>query len=350
MLTAQPPQVHIRALAARDSFDAMTALLHRAYAPLAARGLNFTAATQSPETTRKRAAEGQCLVAEAAGAVVGTITVSGPFDADSTGPEAAASWFLAHDTAHFHQFGVDPAHQRQGLGRRLVQACEDWARDNGYRFMALDTAEPATELHALYRRMGYEHVGDVQWPGKRYRSVIMRKTLDRSPLRDLLQTQARYHLWATQALYQHVDTLPEVFYRQPTGLFFGSVHGTLNHLAVADHIWFARFARDESPALALNAEVEPERLRLRRRLLDAAAAWQPLIGSWPEAYLLGRMAYRRTDGQAMNLPLAATLAHVFNHGTHHRGQVTAALTAGGFACPALDLAWMLNAENPQAVP
>ncbi len=44
------------------------------------------------------------------------------------------------------------------------------------------------------------------------------------------------------------------------------------------------------------------------------------------------------------LPFAATLAHVFNHGTHHRGQITAALTALGQPCPSLDLVYFL--QNP----
>jgi uncharacterized damage-inducible protein DinB len=47
----------------------------------------------------------------------------------------------------------------------------------------------------------------------------------------------------------------------------------------------------------------------------------------------------------MDLPYAATLAHVFNHGTHHRGQVTAALTALGRPAPEIDLVWMLVGEK-----
>jgi uncharacterized damage-inducible protein DinB len=45
------------------------------------------------------------------------------------------------------------------------------------------------------------------------------------------------------------------------------------------------------------------------------------------------------------LPFAATLAHVFNHSTHHRGQITAALTAMGQPAPELDMVYMLQAEN-----
>jgi uncharacterized damage-inducible protein DinB len=43
-------------------------------------------------------------------------------------------------------------------------------------------------------------------------------------------------------------------------------------------------------------------------------------------------------------PIAATLAHVFNHGTHHRGQITAAMASMGNPYPELDLVWMLQAE------
>ena len=342
--------VYVRTLAARDSLDALTALLHRAYAPLAAQGLNFTAATQSAEHTRKRAAEGQCFVAEGGGAgggdIVGTVTVCGPYEVESAPWTADVPWFRDRDTAHFHQFAVDPQRQGQGVGQRLLAACEDWARKNGYRRMALDTAEPATALRALYRRLGYGDVGQVQWQGKNYRSVILQKSLDQSPLRAHLQTMARYNLWATQRLCRQLAGLSEADYRRDAGLFFKSIHGTLNHLLVGEHLlWFARFAEGGSRVTALDAEAEPERIRLQSRLQDGALAWLPLIEVWPEERLLGTLDYRRIGGQPISLPFAATLAHVFNHGTHHRGQITAALTAMGQKCPELDMVWMLQEER-----
>ncbi len=340
------PVVVVRPLAARDSMDEITLLLHRAYAPLAQQGLNFTAADQSAELTLKRAAEGQCFVAELAGRVVGTVTVCGPYD------EIAAPWaaqvpaFRDRDTAHFHQFAVDPDLQRQGLGRRLVAAAEGWARERGYKRMALDTAEPAEELRGLYRRQGYADVDSVQWDGKAYRSVIMEKSLDRSPLREHLLTLARYHLWATRKLFEQVDRLPDADYRRDAGVFFKSIHGTLNHLLVGEHLlWFVRFSQGASPVVALDAEVEADRSRLRERLIEGALAWLPSIAVWPEARLLGKLEYRRLQGQQVSLPFAATLAHVFNHGTHHRGQISAALTAMGQPAPVLDMVVMLQEES-----
>ena len=157
---------------------------------------------------------------------------------------------------------------------------------------------------------------------------------------------ARYNLWATRRLFEHVDALPVADYRRDAGLFFKSIHGTLNHLLVAEHaLWRRRFAEGVSPRLALDAELESDRARLRDALLEGAACWQPLIESWPEDRFEGALEYTSTQGVAMRLPFAAALAHVFNHGTHHRGQITAAITALGRASPELDLVWMLQAQS-----
>ena len=59
----------------------------------------------------------------------------------------------------------------------LLQRAEQWARDSGFAELAMDTAEQAEHLIKLYTRLGYQHVGWVQWPGKRYRSVVLSKHL-----------------------------------------------------------------------------------------------------------------------------------------------------------------------------
>ena len=159
-------------------------------------------------------------------------------------------------------------------------------------------------------------------------------------------TLARYNVWATRALFEQVDSLPEADYRRDAGLFFKSVHGTLNHLLVAEQaVWFPRFAHGGSNRVALDTELETERARLRDRLVDGAQRWAPLIASMPAERFAGTLEYTTTRGVPQSLPFAATLAHVFNHGTHHRGQITAAITAMGHACPELDLVRMLQSES-----
>lgn len=169
------------------------------------------------------------------------------------------------------------------------------------------------------------------------------------PLRSHFDGMARYGEWATRRLLDQLSGLPEADYRADVGLFFRSIHGTLNHLLVAEHgLWFVRFAEGTSPRLRLDQELEPDRGVLAARLLDGVARWRPWLAGLPDERLDGRIDYRGTDGQARSLPFSPTLAHVFNHGTHHRGQISAALTALGHPAPELDLVWMLQAESRPA--
>jgi uncharacterized damage-inducible protein DinB len=156
---------------------------------------------------------------------------------------------------------------------------------------------------------------------------------------------ARYNAWATATLLGALDALDETDYRRDLGLFFRSIHGTLNHLLVGEHLlWFRRFAEGVSPSLKLDAEAEPDRARLARRLSDGAARWEPLMQSWPAARFDGTLDYTTMRGTPARVPFALTLAHVFNHATHHRGQITAALTLLGQPCPELDLVYFLQQQ------
>jgi GNAT superfamily N-acetyltransferase len=65
----------------------------------------------------------------------------------------------------------------QGLGERLMDAAEAWAVERGFSHVALDTAKPAEHLQRRYAKRGYAQVGEVQWDGKTYASVLMVKTL-----------------------------------------------------------------------------------------------------------------------------------------------------------------------------
>ncbi len=161
----------VRALAAQDSVEELTKLLHRAYARLGAMGLNYTAVDQTPEVTAKRLTGGQCYLAEWAGALAGTIVVKPTYSQNE------CEYFTKEGVAAIHQFGVEPSMQGKGIGRALLHQCETWAKSHAFRELAMDTAEPAHHLIRLYNGLGYSHVGYVQWSGKVYRSVVLSKQL-----------------------------------------------------------------------------------------------------------------------------------------------------------------------------
>jgi uncharacterized damage-inducible protein DinB len=164
-------------------------------------------------------------------------------------------------------------------------------------------------------------------------------------LRSNLELLARYHLWATERLVASVKAIPEVDYRADRGLFFGSLHGTLNHLLLADEaLWLPRFVEGTSPAIALNAEIEPDRNRLAQRLVEVASRWPAFVADLPDDRLSGKLIYHSTQGEPRAIPFAPALLHVFNHATHHRGQATAAITAAGHEFAPLDLLVLIAAE------
>jgi len=162
---------HFRPFKESDSIDDLTSLIHRAYARLGDMGLNYTAVDQTAEVTVKRIRGGTCFVAAAQSTLVGTIVVQ------PTYTENECEYFTRSGVAAAHQFAVDPGQQGAGIGRMLLQRVEEWATEHGFTELAMDTAEQASHLIAFYTRLGYRHVGWVQWPGKVYRSVVLSKLL-----------------------------------------------------------------------------------------------------------------------------------------------------------------------------
>jgi len=156
---------------------------------------------------------------------------------------------------------------------------------------------------------------------------------------------ARYHAWATERLLMSVASIPDEFYGKPCGLFFGSIHGTLNHLLLTDsEIWYPRFVQTPTTSLALDAELESDRAILASRLIAATARWSRYIEGLDEPALADDLRYTMTTGQPRVLPMSSALLHVFNHATHHRGQITAAISMLGFEYQPLDLPFLIFSE------
>lgn len=163
--------------------------------------------------------------------------------------------------------------------------------------------------------------------------------------KEQLAQMARYHAWATELLLVSIAQIPDELYNKPCGLFFRSIHGTLNHLLLTDSaIWYPRFTEGRSASLPLDAELETDRTDLASHLIEATARWTGYVASLEESVLAGDLHYIMTTGQARALPMAGALLHVFNHATHHRGQITAAISMLGFAYQPLDLPFLIFSE------
>lgn len=165
----------LRRFAAPDA-GAVTDLLHRAYAGLAERGLNFTAATQDAELTARRAAAGPTWVLVDGARPVATLTLSLPPATFLQGLTAEAA---APGRAWLNQMAVDPEHRGRGHARRLRDRALEHAAAHGVTAVGVDTAEPAGDLLEVYRRWRFVERDVIRWPGKTYRSVVLVRDLAR---------------------------------------------------------------------------------------------------------------------------------------------------------------------------
>jgi uncharacterized damage-inducible protein DinB len=154
-------------------------------------------------------------------------------------------------------------------------------------------------------------------------------------------TLAGYHIWAHGCLLKALESMLDADYHADQGLFFRSVHRTLNHLLLVDLLWQGRLTGKPFPISGLDQELVKERGRLADELLQGAETLQGLVLQLDETRFELPNPYVDTAGKRQEYPLALQLAHAFNHATHHRGQVTAVISRLGLETPVLDLPYFL---------
>lgn len=157
---------------------------------------------------------------------------------------------------------------------------------------------------------------------------------------------ARYNRWMNERLYEACSVLSDEDRKKDRKAFFGSIHGTLNHLLLGDNIWMSRFENSSFTVENLDAELFSDfnELRNERIVLDTR------IEKWAEnlsdEVLAGELTYTSVVNPApRTYRMWVTVTHFFNHQTHHRGQLTALLSQCELDYGTTDLIWL-----PEAMP
>src|ERR1700744_2127618 len=134
---------------------------------------------------------------------------------------------------------------------------------------------------------------------------------------------ADYNHWANLRIYGAALEMPEEQYRLPTGIFFGSLHGTLNHLLLADRIWLKRLTGTGEHPDRLDTIRYDDRQQLLRARLTEDTRLKDVVGGYDEADLSRIVSYKTTSGRPYSQKMQDILLHILNHKTHHRGQAHA---------------------------
>jgi len=163
------------------------------------------------------------------------------------------------------------------------------------------------------------------------------------------RTMARYNEWMNAGLYELAACLPEEDLRADLGAHFGSIFATFNHLLWADQLWMSRFTGRPRPGVGIRERLydDFDALRAAREAMDEE------IRAWADGvtreWLAGTVSWRSgQDGGTRSRPAWLLVAHLFNHQTHHRGQITAMFTRLGHDPGVTDLPWMPGAGETTA--
>ncbi len=151
---------------------------------------------------------------------------------------------------------------------------------------------------------------------------------------------ARYNRWMNRKLYAICADLSDEVRKQDRGAFFRSIHGTLNHLLFGDIVWMARFQQREGPKRIIAelhadfGELRAAREAMDARILEWTATLTPQWLAAPFSYV------SNVDRRTRTMPAWVLVAHLFNHQTHHRGQLTTLLSQLGIDPGVTDLPFL----------
>ncbi|WP_348945682.1 DinB family protein [Chitinibacter sp. FCG-7] len=152
------------------------------------------------------------------------------------------------------------------------------------------------------------------------------------------QLMAAYNQWQNQQVYAAAGQLSAAQLMADRGAFFGSVQATLDHILWGDLVWLARFTGGALPASPAGellyvhfADLHAARIALDARLIDWAAS---LSADWlnePVTWTSKMYGFTQT------IPRWVQVQHLFNHQTHHRGQVGTLLKQFGLDVGVTDI-------------
>jgi uncharacterized damage-inducible protein DinB len=148
---------------------------------------------------------------------------------------------------------------------------------------------------------------------------------------------ARYNRLANERLYGACAELDEAVLKRPRAAFFTSIHGTLNHILLGDRIWLARFEGEPVPSIGLDAILYEEFSELRAARVTEDTRIEAFAAGLAPGFLGGSIRYVNNAGVASDDPVDLLVAHLFNHQTHHRGQITDLLMQTDTKPPVLDM-------------
>jgi uncharacterized damage-inducible protein DinB len=156
------------------------------------------------------------------------------------------------------------------------------------------------------------------------------------------QVLARYNRIANERLFSKCDELEDSEYRKQRAGSFVSIHGLLNHILLGDRRWLGLFEHGERLTPPLNQILCDDFSDLRSAREREDARIQSFFANLDDAFWSRSFAYTNNQGKDYLETAHVACSHLFNHQTHHRGQVHVMLSQTRVMPPSLDLHRIVN--------
>jgi len=157
---------------------------------------------------------------------------------------------------------------------------------------------------------------------------------------EFVRTMAAYNAEMNRRIYDAAARLSDEERRKDRGAFWGSIHGTLNHILWGDMAWMSRFDGWDKLATGIkeSGALHQDFFTLRDSRAEADRRISDWAGGVEAEWLQGDLAWMSAVlGKEIRKPKALLVMHFFNHQTHHRGQAHGLLTAICGEAPSFDL-------------
>ena len=150
--------------------------------------------------------------------------------------------------------------------------------------------------------------------------------------------QADYQHWANDVLFDALDYLTPEAIGSDQGLFFNSIHHTVDHMLLVSQVWLARM-KGESFSPVYKVINYPEWRELKIAVRKEVRHLQDWLGAQPDGFFEQRQRFFGSDGRQQEMWVRDMLTHMFTHYAHHRGQVSAVVTRLGGPTPEMDFVY-----------
>ncbi|MEM8988427.1 MAG: DinB family protein [Pseudomonadota bacterium] len=156
----------------------------------------------------------------------------------------------------------------------------------------------------------------------------------------LYQTFSEYNIWMNGRLYAVCGELDDAARKADRGAFFGSIHSSLNHVLFGDRAWMGRFTGRDYGVKPIGQDLYEDFDALKAARLEMDDEIKSWTTSLDVDWLTQDFVWKSgIDGKTRRQPTWVLVSHMFNHQTHHRGQVTTLLSQLGKDIGSTDLPW-----------